>query len=88
MILIEAFVREVFPENENPTSNISHLRVWGCDTFVLIPKKKRQKNEKFKNRSRQGKLVGYKAQNIYKMYILDTRKVEKHRDVVFDEDID
>jgi hypothetical protein len=87
MTPIEAFVREVFPEDENPTPNVSHLRVWGCDTFVLIPKEKRQKSEKFKDRSRQGKLVGYEAQNIHKVYMLDTRKVERHRDVVFDEGI-
>lgn len=63
--------------------SVEHLRVFGADVFVHIPKEKRRK---WNVKARKGIFVGY-DDNIkgYRVYIPDDRKIEVSRDVVFKE---
>ena len=63
--------------------SLSHLRVFGCDAYIHVPKEKRTKLdgklEKFIFIGYQNGLKGYKLWNPV------TRKVVSSRDVVFRE---
>ena len=61
--------------------NYSKLRPFGCVCFIHIPKEKRQK---FDSHSAKGIMVGY-ATIGYRIYNLETKKVQLARNIVFDE---
>lgn len=66
-----------------PTSNVGHLRVWGCDAWVHI-----RSAPKLEAQSWRGMLVGYDQSNGelgYRVLRLETGVVETSRDVGFDE---
>jgi hypothetical protein len=79
----------------------NHLRVWGCPAYVLIPKNIRRSYEKavtgkeiptaFSRHSRRCIFLmtnpSSKPGNYY-CYDLETKKVVKSRDVIFDEDFE
>ena len=63
--------------------SISHLRVFGCDAYVHVPKEKRTKLD---NKSERCIFIGYKdGLKGYKLWNPETRKVVYNRDVVFRE---
>ena len=62
-------------------TSLTHLRVFGCDSFVHIPKERRQKVD-----SKSGKciFVRYKDEvKGYKLWNLATRTTVYSRDVIF-----
>ncbi|KAI0992582.1 hypothetical protein K3495_g15603, partial [Podosphaera aphanis] len=59
---IEAFLNQVDPNFEEYQSHkpqVSHLRVLGCRSYVLIPEEKRVRSEKLNPRAELGILIGY-----------------------------
>ena len=63
--------------------SLSHLRVFGCDAYVHVPKEKRTKLD---NKSERCIFIGYKdGLKGYKLWNPETRKVVYRRDVVFRE---
>ena len=63
--------------------SLSHLRVFGCDAYVHVPKEKRTKLD---NKSERCIFIGYKdGLKGYKLWNPETRKVVYSRDVVFRE---
>ena len=85
-IPLEAWLRAYHSHNHNYTQDLSHLRTWGCRAHAHIPQEKRIKSQKGVAPSREGFLVGYIGQNIYKIYFPDSEKVEQLRDVIFVEE--
>jgi hypothetical protein len=65
--------------------NLSHLRCYGCRTYVYNEQKAR--GDKFTSRVNIRKLVGYErgAHNIYYVYIPSLHKVVRTSNVDFDE---
>lgn len=62
---------------------IDKFHVFGCDSHVLIPEKRRGK---FQPRTRPGVYVGYsREQNAHKILMVKSLLVEVHRDVTFSE---
>ena len=61
--------------------NLSHLRTFGCEAFVLD---KNPKRGKFEPKAKQGKFIGY-SQNAkaYRIWVPNDRKVHVSRDVKF-----
>ena len=66
--------------------DFSHFHIWGYKVLVHISQKKQLKSQKKAVSSQEGFFVGYKAQNIYKIFIKKMNKIEKLRDVKFIED--
>jgi len=63
--------------------SLSHLRVFGCDAYVHVPKEKRTKLD---SKSKKCIFIGYKdGLKGYKLWNPVTRKVMYSRDVVFRE---
>ena len=63
--------------------SISHLRVFGCDAYVHVPKEKRTKLD---SKSKKCIFIEYKdGLKGYKLWNLVTRKVVYSRDVMFKE---
>ncbi|MBO1694889.1 hypothetical protein, partial [Bacteroides uniformis] len=63
--------------------SISHLRVFGCDAYVHVPKEKRTKLD---NKSKRCIVIGYKdGLKGSKIWNPETRKVVYNQDVVFRE---
>eukprot|EP00253_Pinus_taeda_P007154 PITA_07154 len=63
--------------------SLSHLRVFGCDAYVHVPKEKRTKLD---SKSEKCIFIGYKdGLKGYKLWNPATRKVVYSRDVVFRE---
>jgi len=63
--------------------SLSHLRVFGCDAYVHVPKEKRTKLD---SKSEKCIFIGYKyGLRGYKLWNPVTRKVVYNRDVVFRE---
>ncbi|KAK9371474.1 uncharacterized protein V1513DRAFT_45304 [Lipomyces chichibuensis] len=62
---------------------ISHLRIWGCKAWTLIPSERRARSEKVKPRSKPGHFVGTQAHNIFRIWMPDTGKVIRAREVTF-----
>ena len=65
---------------------VDHLRVWGCEAWVLIPKG--QRDGKMGPRSRPMRFVGYAAKHdrlTYRLWDPARRVVYISRDVLFDE---
>lgn len=63
--------------------SIEHLRAFGCDAFVHIPK---QKRNKFDKKARKGQLIGYgPSTKMYRVYFQDLQDVRIVCDVKFNE---
>ena len=63
--------------------SLSHLRVFGCDAYVHVPKEKRTKLD---NKSKRCIFIGYKdGLKGYKLWNPEIRKVVYNLDVVFRE---
>jgi hypothetical protein len=79
-MLVDMTPHEVW-SGKNPS--VSHLKVFGCDAFVHIPKEKRRKLDK---KIVNCIFIGYKeGMKGYKLWDLASRKVVYNRDVVFRE---
>jgi len=61
---------------------IGHLKIFGSVSHVHIPKALRNKLE---SHSHSGLLVSYEGTNIYRIYVPDTQRIIRARDVHFDE---
>ena len=62
-------------------SSLAHLRFFGCDAFVHVPKKKRSKLD---NKSKKYIFIGYMdGVKGYKLWNLVTRKIVYNKDVIF-----
>jgi hypothetical protein len=62
---------------------VSHLKVFGCDAFVHVPKEKRSKLDK---KATKCIFIGYKeGMKGYKLWDPASRKTVYNRDVVFRE---
>ena len=77
----------LFTNNE---PDISHLRVWGCDAYVLIPRG--QRDSKLNPVSYKGKFVGYAHSGWdptagYWVWVPELNKVVVSRSVKFDENV-
>lgn len=63
--------------------SVAHLRVFGCDAYVHIPKEQRTKWEK---NAFKGILVGYHEESkAYRVFDAESRRVFIRRDVIFNE---
>lgn len=63
--------------------SVNHLRVFGCICHVWIPAAKRRKLD---DKSEKGVFMGYSSVSKgYRVYVLNTKKIEVSRDVVFEE---
>lgn len=66
--------------------NLSHLRAYRCKAYPLTSKSlknKEKKDLKLKAHADIGYLVGYDSTNIFRIYILSRREVQRIRDVTF-----
>jgi hypothetical protein len=65
--------------------SLSFLRTWYAKAYVHIPKERRVQSQKMEARAWISHLVGYEGDNghIYRIYDPKTKKVSRHRDVVF-----
>ena len=63
--------------------DLSYLRIWGYKISVYIPQKKQIKRQKRAVSSQKSFFIGYKAQNIYKIFIKKMSKTESLRDIKF-----
>ena len=67
----------------NEVPSLSHLRIFGCRCFALIPDKKRSKWESHSNKCL---FIGYfSTHNLFRLYDLVTNTFIKRRDVIFHE---
>lgn len=65
---------------------ISHLRAYGCKSFILIKNPLQKKRlEKLAPKAHIGFLVGYQSTNIYRIWIPYRKQIISARDVIFDE---
>ena len=71
----QCFMDDVFGEKQEHIPSVSHIRVIGCKTYVLIEKEKRVTLEKLAPRAKVGILVGFKGHYIYYVYIPSKYKV-------------
>jgi hypothetical protein len=63
--------------------SLQHLRVFGCDAYVHVPKENRSKLD---NKAEKCIFIGYKdGVKGYKLWNLETKKIVYSRDVVFRE---
>src|SRR5437764_2607650 len=65
--------------------DISHLRVYGCKAYVMIPREKIPRTQKLAPRAEIGYLIGYDSTNIFRIWIPKKGEVRRSRDVIFDE---
>ena len=68
--------------------NISHLQIYECRCYIYILKKQQQQGEKFASWAMNEKLIDYKNNHIYRIWVQDKEKDEcviRTWDVVFDE---
>ena len=61
--------------------NLSHLRIFGCTTYVHTPKEFQRKLDSL---SKKCILVGYSGSHIYRLWDLEKAVVIRGRDVIFD----
>ena len=95
----EAVAACVYLRNRSPTSsfkgetpyerwhgvkpNVEHLRVFGCNVYAHVPSEKRKKLDE---KAVKGVFVGYlEGSKGYKIYVPETRKFIRSRDVKFRE---
>ena len=63
--------------------SLAHLRVFGCDVFMHVPKENKRKLD---NKAKKCIFLGYKdGIKSYKLWNHVTRKIVYNRDVVFKE---
>ncbi|KAG4028275.1 hypothetical protein PC123_g29117 [Phytophthora cactorum] len=63
--------------------SVKHMRVFGCRTYILIPKEKRLK---WDPKARAGIFLGYEeVSKAYRLYDIEAGQVVISRDVNFDE---
>ena len=80
MALVDKTPHEVWSGRK---PSIGHLRVFGCDTFMHVPKEKRRNID---NKAEKCIFFGYKdGVKGYKLWNPLTRKIVYNRDVVFRE---
>ena len=80
-ILKDKTPEEIFT-GEKP--EVGHLRIFGCQVYIHVPKEKRTKMEPS---GKKGVFVGYsETSKAYRIYIPGTRLIEVSRDVTFHED--
>lgn len=80
MALVNETLYEVWAD-KNPS--LSHLRVFGCEAFVHVPREKRSKLD---SKSEKSIIIGYKdGVKGYKLWNHVTRKIVHSRDVIFKE---
>jgi len=72
---------------QNPQPNLSHLKVFGCRAYPVIPSAKIPKTRKLLPRAHIGYLVGYESTNIFRIWVPSEMKVIKTRDVTFNEEL-
>ena len=64
---------------------VSHLKMFGCPVYVLIPKEKRTKLDPSR---KKGIFVGYyEVSKSFRIYILGFHHMEISRDLTFDEEV-
>lgn len=69
----------------NKKPSIDHLRVFGSEVFVHVPKDKRRKWNK---KAKKGIFIGYCDDTKgYRVWITEERKIEVSRDIVFRENV-
>jgi transposase InsO family protein len=63
--------------------DIGHLKVYGCKTYVHIPKeiREKKKHHKLAPRAKIGYLVGYQSTNIYRIWIPQDGEVRPEKDI-------
>ena len=67
----------------NTKPSVKHMRVFGCQTFILTPREKRRK---WDPKARAGIFMGYEeVSKAYRVYDIEAKKVVISRDVNFDE---
>jgi hypothetical protein len=78
--------REYF-KRDDPDPPLAHLKVFGCRTWVHIPKEDRIVSHKMAPRARLGYLVGYEGDHghLFKIWIPGEKRIFRSRDVTFDE---
>ena len=64
--------------------NLSHLRTIRCKAYYYLAKEQRKNGAKFKDRAKQGILIRYEGNSIYRIYDRD-RGIVWASAVVFDE---
>lgn len=63
--------------------NLSHLRIFGCEAYVHVPKALRRKLD---SKSQVGILLGYgETVKAYRIYLKDSQRLVFARDVIFNE---
>lgn len=66
--------------------SVGHLRVFGSEIYVYIPKKERTKWEKNNQRTIKCQMIGYNDDSkAYRIYDPTGRKILIRRDVIFNE---
>jgi hypothetical protein len=83
--LYQCFMDNVFSEKQEYILLVSHIRVIGYKTYVLIEKEKRITLEKLAPCAKVGILVGFKGHYIYRVYIPLKRRVVCTSHCRFDE---
>jgi hypothetical protein len=83
--LYQCFIDDVFSEKPEHIPLVSHIRVIGYRTYVLIEKEKRIASEKLAPRAKVGILVGFEGHYIYRVYIPLKRRVVHTSHCRFDE---
>ena len=69
----------------NTKPSVKHMRVFGCQTFILTPREKRRK---WDPKARAGIFMGYEeVSKAYRVYDIEAKKVVISRDVNFDESV-
>ncbi len=69
----------------NKKPSINHLRVFGSEVFVHIPKEKRKKWNK---KAKRGIFIGYSDDTKgYRVWIEEENKIEITRDIIFNENL-
>jgi hypothetical protein len=83
--LYQCFMDDVFGEKQEYIPSVSHIRVIGCKTYVLIEKEKRIVSEKLAPRAEVSILVGFEGHHIYRVYIPLKHRVVRTSHCRFDE---
>lgn len=69
----------------NKDPSMDHLRIFGSEVYVHVPKEKRRKLDK---KAKKGVFVGYSEDSkAYRVWIPEERKIEIARDIVFRESV-
>ena len=84
----EAFMDQIEPKMKGQHKpSVSHFRVLGCKSYVLIPEERRKKGNKLDERAEAGILIGFEGSHIYRVWIPSRRrdKIVRSSNVRFDE---